>query len=133
VKRYPFRSWTTGSKQPDRDTAAVSAGFKSYFLLASGLVLLCSFALYQWPSNFEDSFITYRYIAALTETGGFNWNFDHNPIYGMTGLIFPTISAAINLVINDPALSASLVGTLFHFSQFCFWPASPADLICHVS
>jgi hypothetical protein len=91
--------------------AALSRHSLLLAIFASAIFLVFAY-VYQWPAYFEDSFITYRYIDALNRTGGFNWNYDGNAVYGMTGLIFPLISAAASLVFGDPIISASIIGTI---------------------
>lgn len=77
----------------------------------ASLIFLLFSSIYQYPANFEDSFITYRYIDAINATGGFFWNYDGKAVYGMTGLVFPLISSALSLILRNPIISASIVGT----------------------
>lgn len=79
-------------------------GATSLLLFAALLTLL------PFPANFEDSYITYRYIDALTKQGNFNWNYDYSPVYGMTGLLFPVLAAILNIILTDAILASSLLG-----------------------
>jgi hypothetical protein len=86
------------------------------------LILICSLAIFiyvlgffPYPSNFEDSYITYRYVDAISNQGGFYYNYDRDAIYGMTGLVFPIISAIANLLIKNAIISTTIVGLLISF------------------
>lgn len=69
--------------------------------------------IYPIPANFEDSFITYRYIQSISDFQFFSWNFDHKPVYGMTGLVFPFIAGIVNIFIKNPIISSTLLGVIF--------------------
>jgi len=70
------------------------------------------FLVYPLPANFEDSFITYRYIESISNLHFFAWNFDGNPVYGMTGLIFPALAGLLNMLIDNPIISATILGSV---------------------
>ncbi len=90
------------------------------FLFYASSHIFVATVIFAFPANFEDSFITYRYIDAITQTGNFEFNYDGRPTYGMTGLLFPLAASALNFFMGDPIRSSTLTGLTFSIAALYF-------------